>query len=392
MVKVLAGIFMITLLFSVLVGATIFCTAQNSTKVRGIITSDTTWIKANSPYIFDQHVTVDAGVTLTIEPGVFIDINQYSLAVDGNLHARGSSSENINFFSDTHGSSNRGGYIIFGTDSKNWDEQTGSGCIIENAILNFTYHPAVTIVNASPKINNNTIYSDIEIERLSSKSSSPIITENNITGTIYAGSCSPIISKNTITNSIYGIEGGGNNTLISNNFIYGCEIGINLDKIYGTTPKIERNLIENNNLAGIQIMSGSPEIENNTIINNFYGVSINVEYGDPKPVIVGNNIYENREYNIILETANDVDVTFNWWGTTDAASIQESIFDFEDSLDLGNVIFVPFLTMSNPKAPVATSDGVPEELFPFELVLVAIVIIAAISASIGLLIYLLKRK
>jgi hypothetical protein len=48
--------------------------------------------------------------------------------------------------------------------------------------------------------------------------------------------------------------------------------------------------------------------------------------------------------------------------------------------------------MLNSKAPAATSELVREELFPFELILVALVIPAVIDASVGLLIYFLKRK
>jgi len=47
---------------------------QASTPVGGIITSDTTWTDTNSPYTLTGSVTVNPGVTLTIEPGVTVDL------------------------------------------------------------------------------------------------------------------------------------------------------------------------------------------------------------------------------------------------------------------------------------------------------------------------------
>src|SRR5208337_5359065 len=43
------------------------------TNVNGTINSDTTWTKANSPYNLTGPVTVDPGVTLSIEPGTIVD-------------------------------------------------------------------------------------------------------------------------------------------------------------------------------------------------------------------------------------------------------------------------------------------------------------------------------
>jgi hypothetical protein len=45
-----------------------FGTAQASTDVSGIIFSDTTWTKANSPINITGPTAIAKGVTLTIEP------------------------------------------------------------------------------------------------------------------------------------------------------------------------------------------------------------------------------------------------------------------------------------------------------------------------------------
>jgi hypothetical protein len=44
--------------------------SMNAAEVSGTISSNTTWTLANSPYIVTNHITVGAGVTLTIESGV----------------------------------------------------------------------------------------------------------------------------------------------------------------------------------------------------------------------------------------------------------------------------------------------------------------------------------
>jgi len=67
------------------------------TTVNGIITSDVTWTKANSPYTFKGQFAVDRGVTLTIESGVSININNYYLQVNGTLIARGTNNDRIMF-------------------------------------------------------------------------------------------------------------------------------------------------------------------------------------------------------------------------------------------------------------------------------------------------------
>ena len=101
---------------------------SSETNVSGIISLDTTWTKANSPYSLTGPVLVNDTVTLTIEPGVTVNFNGYYIRVDGTLTARGSSTDKIHF---------NGGQI------------TGSGCIIENAILNST-----SIENSKSLINN----------------------------------------------------------------------------------------------------------------------------------------------------------------------------------------------------------------------------------------------
>jgi hypothetical protein len=45
----------------------------------GIISSDQTWTKENSPYNVTGDFTVAKGATLTIEPAVIVELNGYTL-------------------------------------------------------------------------------------------------------------------------------------------------------------------------------------------------------------------------------------------------------------------------------------------------------------------------
>lgn len=70
--------------------------AYAATDVSGIISQDTTWDKAGSPYIVRGNVLVDSGVTLAVNEGVDIQFDgYYYLQIKGRLNAKGTSEEPI---------------------------------------------------------------------------------------------------------------------------------------------------------------------------------------------------------------------------------------------------------------------------------------------------------
>ncbi len=335
---------------------------QISTNVTGIITSNTTWTKANSPYTLTGPVAVNSGVTLTIEPGATVNLNGYYIQVNGTFSARGSNSDKIYL---------NGGSIVFTSVSTSWNEQRDSGSIIENANA-----AEIDIDKSSPKINNNIINGHIDCFQ-----SSSVISNNNITGTnypsvIFVGRSSAIISNNTIYNTITAIECLSdtsfitNNTIysgitgiisarsiISKNSVYGCDVGIDAQ----TFSTIEQNLLINN---GKGIVNRGTTIQNNTIINNAVGI-----YSDEPSTIIYNNIQNNSEYNIRLDSyaRENLNATFNWWGTTDLVLIGNSIYDSKNDFNLGTVTFLPSLTAPNPQAvpdphaPITTPSQTPTQ-------------------------------
>lgn len=83
------------------------CTGEQN--VSGLITSDTRWV-STCTYVVTDNIAVEAGVTLTIEPGTVVKFKgQYHLQVGGTLVAQGTSDERIMFVS----------YF----DSPSWDQR-----------------------------------------------------------------------------------------------------------------------------------------------------------------------------------------------------------------------------------------------------------------------------
>jgi hypothetical protein len=98
-------------------------------------------------------------------------------------------------------------------------------------------------------------------------------------------------------------------------------------------------------------------IQNNLITNNSKGISVTdlsvtVQVAHFKSTIVNNNILNNSNYNFYL-AATPISITAanNWWGTTDQQTISQTIHDYKNDFNVGNVTFVPFLTSPNSQAP-----------------------------------------
>jgi len=323
--------------------------------VSGTLTADVTWTKVNSPYNLTGNVRVAYGVTLTIEPGVTVNLGNYFLNINGTLIAKGDSTDKIVFVNNRYFG---GSEITFSQHSISWNEQTGQGCIIENAIINST----VLFLQGSPKIANCEVDNAILIS-----GGSPIITDCNISlngAGIDVFSGSPTLSNNVIRGNGFGngIYGSGTVTLsgnvishfqkavkiysgtyqITGNTIAQCENGI--EAIVDAIVTIQGNLIDNN--TGCGISWGRANIESNTITNNKIGIHNPVA----GVIIRNNNILANTE-NSITAATDDLDAINNYWGTTDTAAINQTLYDKIDDPALGKITFIPILNEPSFSAP-----------------------------------------
>jgi hypothetical protein len=324
--------------------------AQSGTTVNGIITSNTTWTQANSPYSLTGPVAVNIGVTLTIQAGTTVNLGSYYIQVNGTLVAMGNTANAIVFNSGT---------FNFEQSSNSWNGQTQTGCIIEYSVLSCT----INIYNASPLISNNQFtYSEDaygDSRGIYVNGGSPTISNNTSNGYIYDVSQNvaglALISENTINvSAIYG-EGGigsSNNCDVIDNTLIGC---INAVYVEGQAT-IEGNLLYQNNVGiyfGIYFSLGQAIIESNTIANNTVGIQL----PSVSSTIIYNNLLNNQLSISLIDSgtnilqSNDINATYNYWGTTDQQAINQTIFDFKDNFNLGTVNFVPFLTAPNAQAP-----------------------------------------
>ena len=230
--------------------------AHADTPVGGIITTDTTWTKASSPYTLTSNIFVPQGITLTIQAGVTVYMNDHAIKVNGTLNARGIGSNRIIFSSDTPTLWNSPGVIAFLSGTSSWNEQAQTGSIIEYAtITSVEPVPTIYIENSSPKINYCFV----------TTSKSPT------TFTIEGGSS--VISNCTITSYAGGGIGTEGilfeaNAFILSNKIFNCYIGVFVE----ANANVQNNLLINNQ-EGLQVASGLKAIiQNNTIANNERGI------------------------------------------------------------------------------------------------------------------------
>jgi parallel beta-helix repeat protein len=361
---------------------------QSGTTVNGIIGSDTTWTKAGSPYTFTGPVAVISGVTLTIEPGASVNLASYYIQINGTLNAIGTSSNKI-VFSDGGGGM---GSIWFNKLSPSWNEWTGKGSILQQAIINIPI--AIRIGDTAPKIDSCQINGAIftsgfdEYSGISVMGSSPIITNNLIVESSYSPvmqiGTSPIIKNNTINGFIqtfggssfirgntiegaidaFGSEYIADNTIIGESDSYGIRTG--------TSPLIERNSIRNCR-DGILLWYNhpNPTIRNNTIANCTTGLSVpGLDDVYPNPQVTYNNFIDISQYNVNLynherDQSSNINATYNYWGTTDQQTISQKMHDYKNDFNLGKVTYDPLLTapntqaMPNTEAPLPTAEPTP---------------------------------
>jgi hypothetical protein len=212
------------------------------------------------------------------------------------------------------------------------------------------------------------------------------ISVNTIAGSLGAiiAASDSIIEANLITDNTVGIEvgriylstsGNSGNEIIRMNTITNNSQGI-ASSTAGGSAIIENNLIANNT-NGISLASEAI-IRNNTIIDNSLGIKIN----NPSPSILFNNIQSNSMYNVQLNASmqNDVNVTYNWWGTTNTAEIDMKIWDYYDDFNLGKVDYSSFLTGPNAQAMPDPNGPAPPPVIPeFQQSFIMLALIMATS-------------
>lgn len=360
-----------------------FGAAQTPTTVIGIIFSDTTWTPALSPYNITGPAAVAKGATLTIQPGVTVNFNMFTLQVNGTLTAVGTPSDQITLDGGyqsrypVFGSEARNGRLVFTDQSIGWNNQTGTGSIIQNVnIISLTISTRVSL-----KVDSNAFsgtYADFAVDSIAG---APTITNNYLNGAaIGVEGGAPFIYNNTIEG--YAVGGGegvsisGGSPQIFNNVFFQGYTCIYIDGNAYVT--IANNVIANYSSGLFAYSYGDLVFQNNLLIYDSNGLSFSgsaiaftdIEnntiayssialYYPPLPITIRYNNLEYNQKNIVWQSSSNLDAADNWWGTTDPSAISQSIYDYKNDYNLGNVTFTPFLNATNSQAPSISSFSLP---------------------------------
>lgn len=280
----------------------------------GNIATNTTLLSGATYEVLENSI-VPAGSTMTVQAGAILRFygKTTTLRVDGTLLVQGTSASPVKFTSNLAfpGKGSWGGLVI---------TASGGGSVIQFADIQWAT-TGIDVSGAQVQIRNCTIMN---------------YSNSGISMTAGAGG---IIADNVIDN-VNGQSTGGKGVFLNT-----------------ASPAITGNTIKNN-IQGIDIGSQSNPIINNGNVITSNSIGINM-YGvgqaakDPKAVINGNSIYANSAYNyasgaFFNPSAIHIDVTNNWWGTTDVPTILSKINDNMDNATYSPVAdFVPFLDAQN---------------------------------------------
>lgn len=383
---------------SIWIGLSVFwtCSSGFAEEVPEIINEDVLWSTGGSPYTISEDVEVLEGATLTIEPGVRVEVSaDRSLLIRGQLVARGTAAKQIVF---THAPSvpenGHWGSVVFEDSSVdalvNDIDTFVEGSIIEHCLFEHGSR-ALHLRGASPYISRSVFrdnwYSDVMNQQGGAaiyleEESSPIIRDceflmNAVEGFCYGGAIYVDWSNPVIQDNLFS----------GNSAVYGGALTSD-----GSAGPIVGNIFENNEVTtkggAISLISSASALLNNEITGNRSrrdggGVHVCV---DCKPhsvpffmdntitgntsevegaagvgaaflrVFSHNNVFGNvgQEQPFDFGWFHELEweypawiahgsISRNWWGTTEITAINEAIRDGADERDYGTVAIEPIL-------------------------------------------------
>ncbi len=182
-------------------------------------TTNTTWTPANSPYVLDGNVRVNAGVTLTIEPGVIVKFNgQFrTLTINGTLNAVGTAADHIIFTSyqddSAGGDTNGDGASTAGAPGQ-WYHTSIEGSGSQLGYIDIRYGGYGSAQGYAPIYVYGNGYG-VTIDHA-------VISNNNQSAVVVGNRASATIKNSTLSNNAYGVYVNAgtasiDHTTISNN-------------------------------------------------------------------------------------------------------------------------------------------------------------------------------
>ncbi len=317
------------------------------TNVGGAITSNTTWSLSGSPYIVTDNITVNSGITLTIEPGTIVKFdNGYGLDIQDAIQVAGTPSNPITFTSNAVSPQKNDWEAItcteyagksfvmdwcvieYATGGIQFSTQSSSivTASITNSIIRYTGDVGIVVVDyisagITLTVSNNQVY---EVDGL---------------GIAYAGlgsyESSIEITNNTINNTVYGIYFQNNHCqawsgVIANNNVYSNSVGIFVTNTDSGSISGLLHITNNevyNGFSGIYLRSNNTAmnfvVNYNEVYNNAdRGIDVDVPYSTQFDQIQLklNNIYDNTNYAVYNSNSSIIGARLNWWGDASGPS------------------------------------------------------------------------
>ncbi|MGB9676067.1 MAG: PKD domain-containing protein [Candidatus Bathyarchaeales archaeon] len=359
---------LLTIIFSMLnVNSLILHCGANGTYVEGPITRDTLWTLLDSPIIIANNVTVYAGVTLTIEPGVEVRFGgEFSLFVSGKLSAVGTVEKPITFtsnkeqkgvgdwgsivFNGAEKSTLTNCFVSYGKDAiivenGNVEIKNSSILLSENGIV------AVNgILNIQNFIVNFCTKNGINITDSVSNIQNGYVSNSGENGIFIAGDGQTSIVDTTLLGNVNGILLTGesiSNVNITRSIISAStQNGILIEAESHTNINIFDNIISSNNVGFYISTSTGTYLTNNSISYNKVGAL----YTNGNHIAEYNDIYGN-EVGMSIETSGEyptnVNAEHNYWGDPTGPN-HESLNPFGKGDKVGgngaDIDFIPYLT------------------------------------------------
>lgn len=351
------------------------------TPLSGGIYQNTTWTKANSPYVITSPVVIFPNVTLTIEPGVKILVREQGngtsagtnyLEVRGRLQMVGTATDKIDFEGETQKTKVDGWYGIKimrsqgATISADYFELSNAfyGFFVDTGTL-----PDSSVFNHCKWSYNNYAYNAVNYSIFNNCEFSNNL--NGITGNLLA-TRSPwiVVNQSKFFNNGVGLNPYGslaavNNSLFQSNPMAVSGIGSielqsdtfiqNQIAVRGISGKIEQSVFNNNpqgiiecseiHIKNIQLngsnlgidMGERSILEQSVITNNVNAVQISssLTFGSVYPVISQNRICFNSAYHVLNGSNLNLNLARNCFCERDSAAIDAKLFDGYDDITKG---------------------------------------------------------
>ena len=284
------------------IGHHIDAQTPKETPVGGILKSDTTWDLSGHPYKVVDDVTVPSTVTLTVHPGVVVKFaGKYALNVEGVLRANGTTSSLIVFTSQQET-----------PKTNDWKGISFSSTAGSTGLAYTRIEYAENGVSADGMTKLTVDHCELE---------------NNATGVRLSGGSQVTLTSNVLRWNTTGVG------------------------VTGQSVSTIRSNVVQWNTTGISVDESDVTIESNTISSNQDGISVIGETVAHAPTVVAtrNTLTYNGRYNLYTNTRKEdlstvtVDGKENWWGTTNAPAIVQSIHDRTDTPTAPAVDFSHFL-------------------------------------------------